>query len=109
MTWIITIARHRALDIVRKGIDPLPEEEQGADSAADAPIHFSRQEMTDELKRLLECVGQLDPSRQKLVLMAYYNGWSREQLAEKFGETPFVVKNWLRDGLLDIRPCLGLS
>ncbi|THD12441.1 RNA polymerase subunit sigma-70, partial [Anoxybacillus ayderensis] len=46
--------------------------------------------------------------RQKLVLLAYYNGWSREQLAAKF-ETPVnTVKTWLRRSLMDIRECLGL-
>ena len=55
--------------------------------AADTPDPLARREMTEELKRLLECVGRLEPDRQKLVLLAYYNGWSREQLAAKF-ETP---------------------
>ena len=45
------------------------------------PDPLARREMTEELKRLLECVGRLEPDRQKLVLLAYYNGWSREQLA----------------------------
>jgi len=37
------------------------------------------------LKRLLECVGRLEPDRQKSwCWLAYYNGWSREQLAAKF-------------------------
>ena len=63
--------------------------------------------MTEELKRLLECVGRLEPDRQKLVLLAYYNGWSREQLAAKF-ETPVnTVKTWLRRSMMDIRECLG--
>ena len=68
----------------------------------------TRREMTEELKRLLECVGRLEPDRQKLVLLAYYNGWSREQLAAKF-ETPVnTVKTWLRRSMLEIRECLGL-
>jgi len=59
--------------------------------------------MTEELKRMLECVGRLEPDRQKLVLLAYYNGWSREQLAAKF-ETPVnTVKTWLRRSMMDIR------
>ena len=76
--------------------------------AADSPDPLARREMTEELKRLLECVGRLEPDRQKLVLLAYYNGWSREQLAAKF-ETPVnTVKTWLRRSMMDIRECLGL-
>ena len=71
--------------------------------------YWARREMTEELKRLLECVGRLEPDRQKLVLLAYYNGWSREQLAAKF-ETPVnTVKTWLRRSMMDIRECLGLG
>ena len=41
------------------------------------------------------------------MLLAYYSGWNREQLAEKF-ETPVnTVKTWLRRSLLQIRECLG--
>jgi RNA polymerase sigma-70 factor (ECF subfamily) len=56
----------------------------------------------------LECIGRLEPDRQKLVLLAYYNGWSREQLAAKFGTPLNTVKTWLRRSLMDIRECLGL-
>ena len=76
--------------------------------AADSPDPLARREMSEELKRLLECVGRLEPDRQKLVLLAYYNGWSRDQLAAKF-ETPVnTVKTWLRRSMMDIRECLGL-
>ena len=46
--------------------------------------------------------------RQKLVLLAYYNGWSREQLAAKFEAPVNTVKTWLRRSMMDIRECLGL-
>jgi RNA polymerase sigma-70 factor (ECF subfamily) len=102
ITWMASIARNRAIDVVRK------RGEVSIEEAADSPDPLARREMTEELKRLLECVGRLEPDRQKLVLLAYYNGWSREQLAAKF-ETPVnTVKTWLRRSMMDIRECLGL-
>jgi RNA polymerase sigma-70 factor (ECF subfamily) len=110
ITWMVSIARNRAIDVVRKrGETSLEEEPAAMEVAADSPDPLARREMTEELKRLLECVGRLEPDRQKLVLLAYYNGWSREQLAEKFGAPVNTVKTWLRRGLLDIRECLGLG
>ena len=110
ITWMVSIARNRAIDVVRK-------RERSSRSRRSPrpwkwrptrPDPLARREMTEELKRLLECVGRLEPDRQKLVLLAYYNGWSREQLAEKF-ETPVnTVKTWLRRSMMDIRECLGL-
>lgn len=109
ITWMASIARNRAIDVARKRSEASIEEEPAAmDVAAESPDPLSRREMTEELQRLLECIGRLEADRQKLVLLAYYNGWSREQLATKF-ETPVnTVKTWLRRSLMDIRECLGL-
>jgi RNA polymerase sigma-70 factor (ECF subfamily) len=109
ITWMTSIARNRAIDVVRKKSEVSIEEEPDAmEVAADSPDPLARREMSEELKRLLECVGRLEPDRQKLVLLAYYNGWSREQLAEKFASPVNTIKTWLRRAMLDIRECLGL-
>ena len=110
ITWMVSIARNRAIDVVRKrGETSIEEEPAAMEVASDTPDPLARREMTEELKRILECVGQLDPERQKLVLLAYYNRWSREQLAEKFDTPLNTVKTWLRRSMLEIRECLGLE
>src|SRR5580692_3463559 len=108
ITWMVAIARNRALDVVRKkGEASIEEETQVMEAASEEPSPLARHEMTDELRRLLACLGDLEEERRRLVLLAYYSGWSREQLAEKF-ETPVnTVKTWLRRSLLQIRECLG--
>ena len=109
ITWMTSIARNRAIDIVRKRSELSIEDEPDAmEVAADSPDPLARREMSEELKRLLECVGRLEPDRQRLVLLAYYNGWSREQLAEKFASPVNTIKTWLRRAMLEIRECLGL-
>jgi RNA polymerase sigma-70 factor, ECF subfamily len=109
ITWMASIARNRAIDVVRKRTDLSIEEEPTAmEVAVDSPDPLARREMTEELKRLLECIGRLEPDRQKLVLLAYYNGWSREQLAAKFDTPVNTVKTWLRRSMMDIRKCLEL-
>ncbi|MBQ8106403.1 MULTISPECIES: sigma-70 family RNA polymerase sigma factor [unclassified Afipia] len=110
ITWMVSIARNRAIDVVRKRSEASIEDEPSAmEIASDIPDPLARREMTEELKRILECVGQLDPERQKLVLLAYYNGWSREQLSEKFNTPLNTVKTWLRRSMIEIRGCLGLG
>ena len=109
ITWMSSIARNRAIDLVRKKTETSIEEEPAAmEVASESTDPLARKEMSEELKRLLDCVGRLEPDRQKLVLLAYYNGWSREQLADKFGAPVNTVKTWLRRSLLEIRGCLGL-
>jgi RNA polymerase sigma-70 factor (ECF subfamily) len=63
--------------------------------------------MTENLKRLLACMGRLDEDRRRLVLLAYYGGWSSEQLAAIFDAPVTTIKTWLRRSLGEIRECLG--
>lgn len=110
ITWMVSIARNRAIDTLRKrGEVPIEDEPAAMEVASDSPDPLARREMTEELKRLLSCVGRLEPDRQKLVLLAYYNGWSREQLAEKFNAPVNTVKTWLRRSMIELRECLGLA
>src|SRR5258707_4036718 len=101
-----SIARNRAIDVVRKRGELSIEEEPAAmEVAADSPDPLARREMTEELKRLLECVGRLEPDRQKLVLLAYYNGWGRERLAGKFEAPVNTLETWVRRSILAITEC----
>jgi RNA polymerase sigma-70 factor (ECF subfamily) len=108
ITWMVAIARNRAIDIVRqKGDVSFEESPEAMNVAADAPPPLARREMTEELRRLLSCLGKLDPEKQRIVLLAYYSGWSREQLAKKLDIPVNTIKTWLRRSLLEIRECMG--
>ena len=108
ITWMVAIARNRAIDIVRKkGELSIEDEPEALSVAADTPPPLARREMTEELKRLLACLGKLDPEKQRIVLLAYYSGWSREQLARKLDIPANTIKTWLRRSLLEIRGCMG--
>jgi RNA polymerase sigma-70 factor (ECF subfamily) len=108
ITWMVTIARNRAIDLVRKRREVSIEEEPKAmNVAADLPNPLARRELTEEVRRLMACIERLEPERQSLVLLAYRNGWSREQLAAKLGKPVNTIKTWLRRSLLEIRECLG--
>jgi RNA polymerase sigma-70 factor, ECF subfamily len=108
MTWMVAIARNRAIDLVRKKAERSIEEEPAAlEVAGETPDPLARRELTDELKRLLACLGDLDEERRRIVLLAYYNGWSREQLATQFGKPVNTIKTWLRRSLIELRGCLG--
>ena len=67
---------------------------------------MSRREMTEELKRLLTCIGRLEPDRQRMVLLAYYGAFSREQLAVKLDTPANLLKASLRRSLFEIEQCL---
>lgn len=108
ITWMVALARNRAIDIVRKkGESSIEDEPQALEVAAETPTPLARREMSEELKRLLSCLGKLDPEKQRIVLLAYYSGWSRDQLAKKLDIPVNTIKTWLRRSLLEIRGCMG--
>lgn len=108
ITWMVAIVRNRAIDVVRRNAHAsLEEMPEVLEVAADSPDPLAARSRNEELQRLLTCIGRLDSERRKLVLLAYYNGWSREQLAAQFGAPVSTIKTWLRRSLIEIRECLG--
>jgi RNA polymerase sigma-70 factor (ECF subfamily) len=107
ITWMVAIARNRAIDLVRRKTDVSVEEVADVlELAADTADPLAARERSEELARLLACLARLDEEQRRLVLLAYYNGWSREQLAAKFDRPVNTIKTWLRRSILAIRECL---
>jgi RNA polymerase sigma-70 factor (ECF subfamily) len=105
ISWMVAIARARAIDVARRpdvaGNDAEPEI---ADT--ESPGSLARRELTDELKRLLTCIGRLEPDRQRMLLLAYYGAFSREELAAKLDMPASLLKASLRRSLSEIEQCL---
>ena len=107
MAWLVTIARNRAIDVLRQkppllamsGDKPHPY-----DSIAD-PVD-SEARLTD-IAALRNCLGAIEEPTRSCVLLAYYEGFSRDELAARY-ETPVnTIKSWLHRGLASLRDCLG--
>src|SRR5258708_28989283 len=75
ITWMVAIARNRAIDLVRKKTEVSIEEESDVfDFAADTPDPLAKREMTEELQRLLPRTAKPDEDRRRLVQSAHYHG-----------------------------------
>ena len=84
ITWMVAIARNRAIDIVRKKPDALDRGRAGGAGGRRRYAAAARAARDDRgAQRLLSCLGKLDPEKQRIVLLAYYSGWSRDQLAQE--------------------------
>ena len=105
--WMAVIARNRAIDEVRRkrpvSLDDAPEALQVATDAGD-PLDLLEQ--SEALQRLHQCLEHLEPDRRQVVLSAYYEGLSREELAIRFGHPIGTIKSWLHRSLLQLRDCL---
>ena len=105
MAWMVAIARRRAIDRARRP-DTAASEAEPEIADAESPGVLPRREMTDALKRLLTCIGRLEPDRQRMLLLAYYGAFSRDQLAAKLDTPANLLKASLRRSLSEIEQCL---
>lgn len=108
ITWLAAIARNRALDEVRRrqavSIEDTPE---AMDVADGAPPALDRLTQTEDLRRLSECLKGIEEQKREMVLLAYYYGLSREEIAARYSSPVATIKTWLRRSLLQLRQCLG--
>ncbi|MCC6947686.1 MAG: sigma-70 family RNA polymerase sigma factor [Bradyrhizobiaceae bacterium] len=105
-SWIVMHARRAALDLARERAslvhaDPQEAPEQPAEPDEAEAGH----EVSDQLKQLLACMATLSPDPRLMLLLAYYDGWSRRELAIEFDAPPATIRTWMLRGLEQIREC----
>jgi RNA polymerase sigma-70 factor (ECF subfamily) len=102
--WLAAIARNQAIDLKRRFAERVSD---ASDSDEDINIAVPAEaENTMEYRRLRHCLSKLPEDRQNMVLLAYYQGFTREELAEKFKRPITTVKTLLRRSLITLRECL---
>lgn len=110
--WMATIARNRAIDqIRRRGRGPTIGT-GGTSSDDDQDIMASMPDLRQpadggaEMMALAQCLERLEPRDREMVLLAYYEGYSREDLSARYDAPVNTIKTWLRRGLIALRGCL---
>ena len=109
-TWVLTIAHRRAVDRVRAEAAAAERERKTAWAA-----HDSGDEVADtveaslERERVQRCLGGLTEVQRESVTLAYYGGYTYRQVAALLGVTLAAIKTRIRDGLIRMRDCLGVS
>lgn len=106
ISWMCAIARNRALDEVRRkqaaSIEDHPEVMEFPAADSGDPLVLG-----EEAAKLKECLERLDPDKRQMVLLAYCEGASRDELAAKYSEPVNTVKTWLRRSLAQLKGCLA--
>jgi RNA polymerase sigma-70 factor (ECF subfamily) len=105
LAWMVAIARRLAIDAAR-GPQPPAADSEAEITEADGPGSVPRHELTDGPKQLLTCIGRLEPDRQRMLLLAYYGAFGREQLSAKLDMPVDLLRASLRRSLLEIEQCL---
>ena len=111
-TWLVMIARSRALDRVRarrrvreERWDELPD--VGPDTAGDSGASPLDSAQMDEVRRMVgRAVATLPPEQRQTVELAYFRGLSQSEIAEATGQPLGTVKTRARLALQKLREAL---
>lgn len=109
--WIMTVAHRRAVDRVRSVQRAADREHKAA--VRDHETAFDV--VSDQVERRLEreqvrrCLSRLTDLQRESVTMAYYRGYTHQETADLLNAPLGTVKTRLRDGLIRLRDCLGVT
>ena len=107
--WLLAVARNRALDYLRyKGrrpessIDAQETENPAlfADTQAD-PLRF------DVARQVKTALSRLTEAQREAIELAYFEGMSQTEIAERMRQPLGTVKTWMRRALQQMREELG--
>lgn len=110
--WVMTIAHRRAVDRVRREQAAVERAEKNARESARV---LDEQDVAEEVEgrlerqRLRRCIEGLTDLQRESVTLAYYSGYTYQQVAELLGAPLGTVKTRMRDGLAKLRDCLGVG
>ncbi len=105
--WLLSLVRYRALDIARRRGREVSQEDLDLPEPVDQdPDPLARLASGREASALAACLRQLDQERRRLVLLAFVEGLSHSEVAERANMPLGTVKSWIRRSLQSLRLCL---
>jgi RNA polymerase sigma-70 factor (ECF subfamily) len=111
MAWIMTMAHRRAVDRVRSEQAASERTRKLAPRTFEQPFDEVAEAVETRLEReaVRRCLGSLTELQRESVDLAYYGGYTYREVAELLEVPLGTVKTRMRDGLIRLRDCLGVT
>lgn len=104
--WVLTVARNRAIDYLRSADGKMSAGTLELDRL-EHPARFcdfeDRALSLDRARRLKDAFEKLTPHQKIVVELAYYEGLSQTEMAERLQQPLGTVKTWVRSALKVLR------
>ena len=110
--WLLAVARNRAIDYVRssggkmaRGAMELEYAEQPA-----VFVNFEADVLSqDRARRVRAALDRLNENLRHVIELAYFEGLSQSEMAERMGQPLGTVKTWVRAALKNLREDLDVK
>jgi RNA polymerase sigma-70 factor (ECF subfamily) len=99
-SWLAVITRNRAIDSLRKRRPATDIEDVVLSIAPDLAGEADRTRVAEKVRGLM---GAMAPAQRSAIEMAYWEGMSHSEIADKTGEPLGTVKTRIRAGLIALR------
>lgn len=107
LTWLITLARNKAIDRLRQHRARVPLAPVDFDTLADERVGPQADaEASQEYRRLQMCLERLDPEDRRSVREAFFTGATYKELAQLRQVPLGTMKSRIRRALMQLRTCL---
>ncbi|WP_229254229.1 RNA polymerase sigma factor [Dyadobacter sp. NIV53] len=100
-TWIMNIARNGAIDAVRvEGRKPIMDDIENVAVRNERDVSEDSQTTSSEMKAIID---MLRPERKVLIDMAYFQGYTHEEISEELHIPLGTVKSRIRTALQELK------
>lgn len=111
VSWVLTIAHGRAVDRVRSEQSSSRRDTAYASSTVERDVDLVSDAVEASLDRrqVRHCLQALTPLQRESITLAYYGGYTQAEVAAALKAPLGTVKTRLRDGMIRLRDCLGVT
>jgi len=106
-TWLFVIARNRAIELVRSRAR-VPEPRESVEPMGEEANPADLMQIADDAERIALAIAELPESQLEAIQLAYFEGLSHTEIAERLGQPLGTVKSRIRLGLDRLRALLEL-
>lgn len=109
LAWLVSMARYRAIDLLRASRPVRSFEEGELESLSDPASAEPGDDLSvaHSTSLLDRCLGRLSTDQRRCLDLAYCGGLSHDEVAASLGSPLGTVKSWIRRGLQSLRECMA--
>ena len=111
LSWIMTLAHRRAVDRVRSEQAVTRLRDRCSAHETQAEFDCVAEDVGLRLDQAAEnkCLAVLTALQREVITLAYYDGLTYTEVAARLGAPLGTVKTRIRDGLIRMRDCMGVT